>query len=169
MRSDFLRDVLELGGLVTEHHQIGPPGDLPVGGERLSADLCREAPCPLGDGIGAHHGTAPPAGQRAGHVPATDETYLHEWLRLSVRGSGTGRLTRQIESGQDAVNVAYRTKIDRHANPRGHRQMPEIARQDWLKKPFSISRARSSAEISTLRGVSMNTLSAMRCMPPSSA
>ena len=41
--------------------------------------------------------------------------------------------------------------------------------QDWLKKPFSISCARSSAEISTLRGVSMKTLSAMRCMPPSSA
>ena len=39
----------------------------------------------------------------------------------------------------------------------------------WLKKPFSISCARSSAEISTLRGVSMKTLSAIRCMPPSSA
>ena len=41
--------------------------------------------------------------------------------------------------------------------------------QLWLKKPFSMSCARSSAEISTLRGVSMNTLSAIRCMPPSSA
>ena len=40
---------------------------------------------------------------------------------------------------------------------------------DWLKKPFSISRARSSAETSTLRGVSRKTLSAIRCMPPSSA
>src|SRR6202034_902159 len=40
---------------------------------------------------------------------------------------------------------------------------------DWLKKPFSINLARSSAEISTLRGVSMKTLSAIRCMPPSSA
>ncbi len=38
-----------------------------------------------------------------------------------------------------------------------------------MKKPFSISLARSSADISTLRGVSMNTLSAIRCMPPSSA
>ena len=43
------------------------------------------------------------------------------------------------------------------------------AAYDWLKKPFSISRARSSAETSTLRGVSRNTLSAIRCMPPSSA
>jgi hypothetical protein len=42
-------------------------------------------------------------------------------------------------------------------------------RYDWLKKPFSISCARSSAEIETLAGVSMKTLSAMRCMPPSSA
>ena len=41
--------------------------------------------------------------------------------------------------------------------------------QDWLKKPFSISLARSSAETSTLRGVSRNTLSAIRCMPPSRA
>ena len=46
--------------------------------------------------------------------------------------------------------------------------IPQTA-QDWLKKPFSISRARSSAETSTLRGVSRNTLSAIRCMPPSSA
>ena len=38
-----------------------------------------------------------------------------------------------------------------------------------LKKPFSISRARSSAETSTLRGVSRKTLSAIRCIPPSSA
>ena len=41
--------------------------------------------------------------------------------------------------------------------------------QLWLKKPFSMSSARSSAEISTLRGVSMKTLSAIRCMPPSRA
>ena len=40
---------------------------------------------------------------------------------------------------------------------------------DWLKKPFSIRRARSSAETSTLRGVSRKTLSAIRCIPPSSA
>ena len=56
--------------------------------------------------------------------------------------------------------------------------MDEVARphagarrrhQDWLKKPFSMSSAFSSAEICTLRGVSMKTLWAMRCMPPSSA
>ena len=40
---------------------------------------------------------------------------------------------------------------------------------DWLKKPFSTSRARSSEETSTLRGVSRKTLSAIRSMPPSSA
>ena len=46
----------------------------------------------------------------------------------------------------------------------------DVARAyDWLKKPFSINRARSSAETSTLRGVRRKTLSAIRCMPPSSA
>src|SRR5215212_4786321 len=40
----------------------------------------------------------------------------------------------------------------------------------WLKKPpRSSRRARSSALTSTLRGVSRKTLSATRCMPPSSA
>ncbi len=42
-------------------------------------------------------------------------------------------------------------------------------RYDWLKKPFSTNRARSSAETSTLRGVSRKVLSAIRCIPPSSA
>ena len=40
---------------------------------------------------------------------------------------------------------------------------------DWLKKPFSIRLARSSADTSTLRGVSRKTLSAIRCIPPSRA
>ena len=40
---------------------------------------------------------------------------------------------------------------------------------DWLKKPFSTSRAFSSAETSTLRGVSRKVFSAIFCMPPSSA
>src|ERR671934_2593992 len=40
----------------------------------------------------------------------------------------------------------------------------------WLKKPpRSSRRARSSADTSTFRGVSRNTLSATRCMPPSRA
>ena len=46
---------------------------------------------------------------------------------------------------------------------------PRCEPQDWLKKPFSMSSARSSALICTLRGVSMKTLWAIRCMPPSSA
>ena len=49
------------------------------------------------------------------------------------------------------------------------KDLPRPAAQHWLKKPFSISRARSSEESSTLRGVSRKTLSAMRCMPPSRA
>ena len=42
-------------------------------------------------------------------------------------------------------------------------------RYDWLKKPFSISRAFSSAETSTLRGVRRKVFSAIFCMPPSRA
>src|ERR687883_1148202 len=42
-----------------------------------------------------------------------------------------------------------------------------VASYAWLKKPpRSSRRARSSAETSTFRGVSRNTLSATRCMPP---
>src|SRR5437667_211020 len=39
----------------------------------------------------------------------------------------------------------------------------------WLKKPRSSMRARSSADSSTSLGVRRKTLSAIRCMPPSSA
>ena len=42
-------------------------------------------------------------------------------------------------------------------------------RQLWLKKPFSTRRAFSSADTSTLRGVSRKVFSAIFCMPPSSA
>src|SRR3954449_13070172 len=49
------------------------------------------------------------------------------------------------------------------------RRLPDVS-YAWLKKPpRSIIRARSSAETSTLRGVSRNTLSAIRCIPPSRA
>jgi hypothetical protein len=39
--------------------------------------------------------------------------------------------------------------------------------QDWLKNPLSRSRAFSSADTSTFRGVSRKILSAILCMPPS--
>src|SRR5690606_744341 len=45
----------------------------------------------------------------------------------------------------------------------------KITGQDWLKNPLSIRRAFSSAETSTLRGVSRKTFSAIRCIPPSRA
>ena len=54
------------------------------------------------------------------------------------------------------VSPAYR---DRRATPA----------YDWLKKPFSTRRACSSAETSTLRGVSRKVLSATFCIPPSIA
>src|SRR3954469_24492050 len=46
---------------------------------------------------------------------------------------------------------------------------PRLLGQAWLKNPRSSRRARSSAETCTFRGVSRKTLSATRCMPPSSA
>src|SRR2546429_6730494 len=50
------------------------------------------------------------------------------------------------------------------------RACPCPAPQAWLKKPPRSSKlARSSAETSTFRGVSRKTLSATRCIPPSSA
>src|SRR4029079_5117286 len=46
---------------------------------------------------------------------------------------------------------------------------PGRGRQDWLKKPRSISIALSSAVTVTLAGVSRNTRSATRCIEPSRA
>src|ERR687886_2094125 len=58
---------------------------------------------------------------------------------------------------------------DLRAHQEGVRAGP-VASYAWLKKPpRSSRRARSSAETSTFRGVSRNTLSATRCMPPFSA
>ena len=55
-------------------------------------------------------------------------------------------------------------------SPKVVRLSAKPSRQAWLKKPPPSSmRARSSAETSTLRGVSRKTLSATRCMFPSSA
>ena len=76
--------------------------------------------------------------------------------------------TRLPFSAPPAIEVGARSSrgVGRHAS----RRPPDpTSYYDWLKKPFSMSSARSSAEISTLRGVSMKTLSAIRCMPPSSA
>ena len=104
---------------------------------------------------------------------------LGERLAAHLRGQAARALGERVgaqqrpapPARQRASHVAAADQTDLHeisnmiATPRG----PDMAPQDWLKKPFSMSRARSSAEISTLRGVSMKTLSAIRCMPPSSA
>src|SRR5207302_4572928 len=83
---------------------------------------------------------------------------------LRAAGAGIGRVDGlSPPSGERARHVAAADEAE-HS-----RRRLFARRQDWLKKPFSMSRARSSADISTLRGVSMNTLSAIRCMPPSSA
>ena len=76
-----------------------------------------------------------------------------------------GELLRPL---RDQVRAEHRLPPSADERPR-HVAAADEADHDWLKKPFSMSLARSSAEISTLRGVSMNTLSAIRCMPPSRA
>ena len=96
------------------------------------------------------------------------------WSRSAYPASLSARSTASSRRGVSwrASAKAARTQgawRAAHASDRGRRQAPAMARQDWLKKPFSINLARSSAEISTLRGVSMKTLSAILCMPPSSA
>ena len=68
MRSDFGGDILELGGLVTEHDEIRAPRDLGVAGERLPPDLRRQRLRALGQRVRAHHGTTPTARECAGHV-----------------------------------------------------------------------------------------------------
>src|SRR5581483_3988432 len=77
------------------------------------------------------------------------------------------------ERPDEAVRLVDRVRTQGEAGCRAH---PKALRRRgdfsyaWLKKPPRSSiRARSSADTSTLRGVSRNTLSATRCMPPSSA
>ena len=111
----------------------------------------------------------------------------HHVRALGQLGVGADRLPAELlgERGRPArVEVVHQHRL---ADPAGERRRhvprsdkPELhgpaaywrrtgPRQDWLKKPFSMSRARSSADTSTLRGVRRNTLSAILCMPPSSA
>ena len=64
---------------------------------------------------------------------------------------------RQAEAGRDAHAARFA--------PNGSSPVAYA----WLKKPRSSIRARSSADSSTSRGVRRKTLSAIRCIPPSSA
>ena len=100
---------------------------------------------------------------------------LIQSIPLIFSGPGVGsrdsyramRLVDVLPTVLEQMGIDYdrATSTERRCGCRAASGVP----QDWLKKPFSIRRARSSAETSTFRGVSRNTLSAMRCMPPSSA
>src|SRR4029077_3729761 len=132
--------------------------------KRLASDLRGEGARTIGQRVGAQQRTAPPAGQRASHVSCADQSYLHEGLTLApIRSSEPGG---QI---QDRQGRRKRGLLRRRATEDAARRRTWPSGQDCLKKPFSINLARSSAEISTLRGGGMKTLSAIRCMPPSSA
>ena len=92
--------------------------------------------------------------------------------RLDGGGDGVGQrqaVRQPTMAAHEArgEGAAHRADADdRHPGRPGGRR---ASHQYWLKKPFSSRRARSSADTSTLRGVSMKTLSATRCMPPSRA
>src|SRR5207253_7996290 len=80
-----------------------------------------------------------------------------------------------IERDKDVdERLGARDRVAKHVEP-GQGAHPASVRPlrgfsyAWLKKPRSSIRARSSAESSTSRGVRRKTLSAIRCIPPSSA
>src|SRR6185437_8439942 len=82
----------------------------------------------------------------------------------------------RVDDREDVDEALQRAHRVREQADRGRSAHQEAVRRTprksyaWLKKPpRSIIRARSSAETSTFRGVRRNTLSAIRCMPPSSA
>ena len=101
-------------------------------------------------------------------------------LAIARHGLASGRLGERRGPLGHGIGAEHRlaqperqrpSHVPRTYESDGHRakRLLTTGGQDWLKKPFSIKRARSSAETSTLRGVSRNTLSAIRCIPPSSA
>ncbi len=63
---------------MAEHHELGPLGDQRVRCERLSPDLGGQRLGAVGERVGAQQRTPPPASERAGHVPATDQADLHD-------------------------------------------------------------------------------------------
>ena len=67
---------------MAEHHELGAGGHLGVARKRLPPGLPRQRMGALGDGIEAQHRAPPPAGKRARHVAATDQSYLHRATTL---------------------------------------------------------------------------------------
>ena len=86
-RPDFGGNGGELRGLVAEHEQVRAGGNLGIVRERFAAHLLDDAARALIDRVRAQHRPPPPTGQRARHVPATDETYFHEGSRLVTIGA----------------------------------------------------------------------------------
>ena len=85
-----LRDRARAGPACGRGHDVGALGELAVGGERLAAELVGERGGAAGAGVGAQHGLAPAARERAGHVPGADEADLHDGRRRTRRSVRTG-------------------------------------------------------------------------------
>ena len=91
---EFPSDRRQLRGLVAEDDELRAGGNLCVARERLASHLGSQAPRALGDRVGAQNRTTPSARERAGHVPAADQTYLHEDRRLPSEDAATRRAWR---------------------------------------------------------------------------
>ena len=154
MPSTLGGDALEALRLVREDDDVGALGELDVGVDDLAADRSATSASARGRNRSwTRTGSPQPSARAVAMFPAP--------MMPICMNPSHGRADFGCLSGSAAVDSA------RTASAPG-RQAPS-GRQDWLKKPFSMSSAFSSAEICTLRGVSMKTLWAMRCMPPSSA
>ncbi len=86
-----------------------------------------------------------------------------------VTPSPAGAMIAAPENAGGAAGPASSRTGPAGPGPRRDARPTAARRQLWLKKPFSTRRAFSSAETSTLAGVSRKVLSAIRCMPPSRA
>ena len=106
--------------------------------------------------------------QPGGLVAEQDEVGALRQLRARRDRLPADLVGERLGAIRQQIRAEHRLSPSPDERP-GHVAAADEADHDWLKKPFSMSLARSSAEISTLRGVSMNTLSAIRCMPPSRA
>ena len=132
-----------LAGLTARHHDVGPLGQLPIRSASPPSSAASSPARPEPPSVKSNPSALPriPRAIAAAIFPdPQNPTIIFESLVATVSG---GRVPWE---GTD----------------------PPL-RHDWLKKPLSSSRAFSSAETSTLRGVSRKTFSAIRCMPPSSA
>ena len=157
-----------------QDHGVGALGELGERVDRLAARVARAARPPArsrrrrtASPRARRSASAQPRAKRGGHHSRHLQT--RSSYPKSTRGAATGPSRGWREWG--GPSPASRQASGGAPPRQDPRRRAGAARrpQDWLKKPFSTSRAFSSAETSTLRGVSRKVFSAIFCIPPSSA